>query len=214
MVTATDIELKFHSSVMAKDDLALAKLYDLYSEHIIKCLKNWYPKHANQDEALILEAVNEAFFGYYKNPQTFNPQINTLVRFLEIAADRDIINILNREKKVAQKQNLPEDVELEEKFWNSVKKDVNTTDGQLIHDQSLAIIDKELAIHFNTEMDVKLAKLVLAGERETAPYSEVLNINELSIEKQRKEVKKHKDRIKIALKRNKIESKLKNQLHE
>lgn len=205
-------ELELHRAVMDKDDLALAKIFGLYSDHLIACLKRWFPKPARQDEALVLEAVNEAFWGYYKNPVTFNPKKNTLERFLEIAADRDMRNILQREKKHFKKRNLPQDVELEEKFWNSVKKDEGSPDEQLIHNQSIEILHKELSNYFTNELDVRLAKLIIAGERETSTFSELLKIEELTIEKQRIEVKKHKDRIKKVLERNQIESKLKNLL--
>ena len=209
MTKATAKEIEYHNLILAEDDLALAKLFDFYGEKITASLKSWYSKYARQDEVLILEAVNEAFWGYYKNPHTFNPEHSTLKRFLEIAAERDLKNILEREKKYFKKQNLPEDVELEEKYWNSIKKDETLSDSQLIFEESLKLINNELAIYFDNETDICLAKLILTGERETETFSNLLGLEKLTIEEQRAEVKKHKDRIKKVLERNQVELKLK-----
>src|SRR5436190_11891615 len=98
MAKATEQDIKIHNSILAKNDLALAMLFDLYGESIIGSLKKWYSKVAANDEDLIKAAVYEAFLGYYQNPNTFNPELNGLLRFLEIAAERDLINLIKKEK--------------------------------------------------------------------------------------------------------------------
>lgn len=207
---ATTTEMDLHSSVKQKDDLALSKLYDLYGDSIVKSLKRWFPKIAIKDESFILEAINEAFFGYYKNPDTFNPQINSLNRFLEVAAERDLINILNREKKHSNRQDLPDNVELQENFWNRWVENKGWTDGEIIERETIALINIELQAHFSDNSDVIMAKMVLSGERDTSEFSSILDIEHLPIESQREEVKKHKDRIKKVLERNQVELKIKN----
>lgn len=209
MAKAKNRELELHNSILGGDDLALSKLYDLYSETVIGLLKSWYPKAAKMDEAFFYEAINEAFLGYFKNPQTYDPERNTLQRFLEIAAERDLINILVREKKHLETKKAPEDVELEEKFWNSITKETKTADGSLLFEEAMGILNRELSTHFDNELDIKLAKLVISGERETTAFSVVLEIESLNIDKQREEVKRHKDRIKKVLERNEVEVKLK-----
>lgn len=79
---ASPKEQRLYHAIVNGDDLALSKLYDLYGKEIIGSLKSWYRKSANKDDAPIFEAVNEAFFGYYKNPTTFNPKLNTLKRLV------------------------------------------------------------------------------------------------------------------------------------
>jgi|ERR1051326_8555567 hypothetical protein len=209
MAKKVDKSGELHQLILKGDGLALSKLYDLYGAEVIRKLKGWYRKLAKTDTALFVEAVNEAFLGYYRNPFTFDPNKNTLLRFLEIAAERDLKNILVREKKHLETQKVPDNVELEEKFWNSISKNAKMPDGQLIFNESMALINKELANHFDNDLDLKLAKLVIAGERETDVFSGVLEIEELEIAEQRSEVKKNKDRIKKVLERNGVEEKLK-----
>lgn len=208
MATATIKEIQLHNSIKEKDDIALSKLYDMYGDYLVKTIKARYPK-SYQDESFAFEAVNEALFGYFNSPDTFDPQLNTLKRFLEIAAERDILNLLQKEKKHSKKINLPDDVELHENFWNSIVKEENLPDSDLISSQSLKKVEQELEKHFNKE-DLLLAKMVLIGERSTEVFSKVLKIEGLTIEEQKNEVKKVKDRIKKVIERNQIETKLKN----
>jgi hypothetical protein len=206
---ATDKELEQHALIISRNDFALAKLFDELGDHIVAALKKWYEKVANMDEGLILEAVNEAFWGYYKNPETFNPNQNTLLRFLEIAAERDLKNILEREKKHLKKINIPENVELEENYWNSITRVNQSTDGSLIEEEALKQVKAELSKHFKTEIDIELAKHILFGERQTEVFSKLLNIETLDVNDQKKQVKKHKDRIKAILTRHEVEAKIK-----
>jgi len=206
---ATTEERRLHSAVLTGDDLALSKLYTLYGESIIERLIILYRTVAKKDEDLIFEAVNEAFWGYYNNPTNFDPEQSTLKRFLEVAAERDLKNILAKEKKHFGKRELPEDVELQEKFWNSIVGTTETTDTNIIQEEVMKATDKELANHFKTSLDITLAKLVLQKERETDVFIKALGIEGLSLEEQRVEVKRHKDRIKKVLERNQVEQNLK-----
>src|SRR5689334_2057725 len=123
MKRKTDNGIELHQLILKGDDLALSKLFDLYGGSVARKLKNWYQSTANADAALIYEAVNEAFLGYFRNPYTFDSRISTLERFLEVAAERDLKNILVREKKHLALKKTPIDVELHEKLWNSIAKE-------------------------------------------------------------------------------------------
>lgn len=204
--------IALHELIMAGDDLALLKLYDQYGDSIVLSLRSWYPNVAQKDLTHILEAVNEAFLGYYKNPSTFDPNKGNIKRFLEIAAERDLINLLQKEKKHNGKINLPEDVELEEKLWNSITEDTQPADVGLIMQEMMDIVDSELSNYFSTDSDILVAKMILQGIRETWSFAEALQIVELEPEEQRREVKKAKDRINKVIERNKVVSKLKNLL--
>jgi RNA polymerase sigma-70 factor (ECF subfamily) len=206
--------LELHLLIKVGNDLALAKLYDCYGGDIVSALRRWYPNLAKDDNDYFLEAVNEAFFGYYKNPYTFDPGKSTLKRFLEVAAERDLLNILEREKRHTGKENLPEDVELEEIFWNTIKRDTQSIDEKIIARETMDWIHKELANHFPLETDLVLAKMILQGVRETDAFAEALQIEKLQREEQKKEVKRHKDRIIKVMERNQVVLKIKKYCNE
>lgn len=208
-IKATAGEIELHKAITEGDNIALSRLYDLYGAKVTSSLKSWYPKFAAKDDAQILEAVNDAFWGYSKNPSTYDIHVSSLQRFLEMAAERDLKNILAREKKHANREELPDTVELQEKFWNRITENGSPTDGEVIESELLADVNNELASYFKNETDVHLAKLVMIGERETEVFSELLQIGHKTIEEQRSEVKKHKDRIKKVLERNDVEAKIK-----
>lgn len=206
---ATPKELELHHAVKNGDDIALSRLYDLLSNAIFRSVRYKFYTVASRDEALIEEAVTEAFYGYYKNPFTFDPHQCTLEDFLKNAAKRDLLNILQREKKHANRKDLPEDVELEEKFWNSIIESYDSADSTMITDEIMNSVQQLLEHHFTGERDVLLAKIVLLQDVKTEHSSEILQMDHLDITDQRKEAKKHKDRIKKVLERNDIESKIK-----
>jgi RNA polymerase sigma-70 factor (ECF subfamily) len=204
-----DDGLELHLLIKEGNDLALTKLYDYYGAGIVLALRQWYPTLAKKDSDYFLEAVNEAFFGYYKNPYIFDPGKGTLKRFLEVAAERDLLNILEREKRHAGKENLPEDVELEEIFWNTMKRDTQSIDEEIIARETMDWVHNELANYFPLETDIVLAKMILKGVRETDAFAEVLQIEKLQKEEQKKEVKRHKDRIIKVMERNQVVLKIK-----
>jgi len=209
---ASPAEVGLHALILAGDSLALSKLYDSCGERIVGLLSSRYRQTAAKDEALILAAVNEAFFGYHKNPATFDPEKGTLQRFLEVAAERDLLNLLAKEAKQGEKQNLPDDVELEVNFWNSIKKDQDGPENQMIAKETMDMVATELCVHFPSAADRALAVMVLAGERETSAYADVLQIRNLTQQEQKDEVKRVKDRIKKVLERKDVVVKIKDLL--
>ncbi len=209
---ATSRELELHLAIKGASDIALSKLYYMYGIQIERILKYKYQTAAKRDEANILEAVNEAFLGYYRNPDTFNPEKFTLLSFLIVAADRDLQNILMKEKKHLNRKDLPEDVELQEKFWNTTIKPQSSTDDTIQIEEAMIAIQNLLGDLFTNDRDITLAWMILAVERDTELYIELLDINSLTVAEQRVEVKKHKDRIKKVLERNDVENRIKNLL--
>jgi RNA polymerase sigma-70 factor (ECF subfamily) len=206
---ATPKELELHYAVKKGDDIALSRLYELLGNAVFRTVRYKFYSIARKDEALIEEAVNEAFYGYYKNPHTFDPRQCTLLDFLKNAAKRDLLNILQREKKHANRKDLPEDVELEEKFWNSIIESYDSTDSTMITDEMMNTVQQLLEHYFTGEKDIRLAKIVLSQDVKTEHSSEILEIEQLNIIDQRKQVKTHKDRINKVLERNDIKNKIK-----
>jgi len=205
-------ELELHSLIQKDDDVALMELFEIHGETIMIKLKSWYKSVL--DEALILEAVNEAFFGYYKNPNTFNPKKGTLSRFLEVAAERDLKNILQKENRRGKKIDLPEDVELQEKMWNSILSESEASDSAIVMTETYSKVEEFLQGYFLNSVDVELARLILMKERANTEFVKVLNIDSLSPQDQTKEVKRNKDRIKKVISRNNIEEQLRAIIYE
>ncbi|HVX01396.1 MAG TPA: hypothetical protein VHA52_13315 [Candidatus Babeliaceae bacterium] len=204
-----DRSLAIHQLIQSGDTIALAKLYDEYGGNIINVLRIDFPDLADQDESYLFEAVNDALMGYYNNPNTFDPTQKSLKNFLILAAKRDLLNIIERNKKHNKKINLPTDVEVEENIWNRIKKSSQSPDAEIIQSESINLVDEELGKYFTNVTDIELAKMVIRGERETDAFAIVLQIEALEKVKKQEVVKRNKDRIKKILERDRIELKLK-----
>jgi hypothetical protein len=205
--SANDLEL--HQLILSSNDLALGKIYDAYGQIIADKLKALYNKTARTDHALIYEAVSEALWGYFRNPSTFDPHKKSLLGFLEIAAERDLLNILERQKKHLEFEIVPKNVELGEILRNSSMSDAHSADKELIMNESIHLVEKELAKYFPHPRDIVLARMVITGVRETEAFALELGIAGWDLVEQQAEVKRNKDRIKRVLERNSIIEKLK-----
>lgn len=199
MAQATPDEIELHNLTLDGDEIAFSKLYTLYSESIFHSLKRFYPAIAKKDDAIIMEAVSDGFLGYYQNPSTFNPQVSTLEKFLRLACERDLINIIDKEERKIKKMRF---VEVEEDFWNRKVGSEENPETILLQKESEQAETSQLQNVLKNDVDVELSKLILNGERKTEMFSKVLQIENLSFSEQQKIVKQNKDRIKVSLKRN------------
>lgn len=147
-----------------------------------------------RDEHLIDDAVTEALIDYLKMPEKFDPGKAGLLAYLEMAAQGDLKNMIAKRRRRSRRLRSLELVELHGRGGK---------EGTDAHDATKTIeaqeLSKRISQHFSDPMDLELVELIVAQERSTESYAEVLGIQDLPIEDQRREVKRHKDRIKKRL---------------
>jgi RNA polymerase sigma-70 factor (ECF subfamily) len=88
-----------------------------------------------------------------------------------------------------------DDVEVESISGNITVDKPNSR--SMISERTLKDLDKI----FDNHRDRKLVELIVDGVRSTADFIDILGLHSLSIKEQRREVKRHKDRIILRLKR-------------
>jgi RNA polymerase sigma-70 factor, ECF subfamily len=197
MAQATTEELELHNLIGAGDDLAFAKLCDFYLESTIKKVRQFNWQIYLSDRSLITEVVIDSFYGYLYNPGKFNPDKQTLERFLVTDSEGDLKNAWVKRKKRQQKfEGIKNEVEFEEQFGI---RNLNTPSQIIIDEEADFVLNNELKKHFDSEKDIEIANLILSKERDTNVYAEVLKITHLRFEEQQKEVKRIKDRVKKVL---------------
>ena len=205
MAKATSDEIELHKLIQSGDDLAFAKLCDTYLEPTIKKIQHFNWKIHLKDSSLITEVVIDSFYDYLYNPEKFNPEKQTLEKFLVIDAEGDLKNAWAKKKRHRAKfEVIKNGVEFGEQFGNSETgkiRNLNTPSQILIEKESDKILNVELKKHFDSERDIEMANLILARERDTSVYAAVLEITDLNFEEQQLEVKRNKDRIKKVLNR-------------
>jgi hypothetical protein len=205
MAQATSDEIELHKLIQSGDDLAFAKLCDKYLEATIKKVRNFNWQMHLSDSSLITEVVIDSFYGYLYNPDKFNPEKQMLEKFLVIDAEGDLKNVWAKKKNYQNKfEVIKNDVEFDEQFGKSESgkvRNLNTPNQILINNEASKILEAELKKHFNADKDIEMANLILAKERDTSLYAEVLGITHLEFEEQQQEVKRNKDRIKKVIDR-------------
>lgn len=205
MAQATPDEIELHNLIKSGDDLAFAKLCDKYLEPTIKKVRQFNWQIQLNDSSMIATVVVDSFYGYLYNPEKFNPEKQTLERFLVIDAEGDLKNAWAKKKKHQQTfEVIKNEVEFDEQFGNSESgkiRNLNTPSQMMIDKEADEILTTELKKHFDSEKDIEMANLILSKERDTNAYAEILEITHLQFEKQQQEVKRNKDRIKKVLNR-------------
>ena len=184
-----------HVRLLARDVTAPAELAEAYLVIVTRHLRIKFA--SVQDDALFNEAAADAILGYCKSPQSYDPTKRGLPGFLRMAAERDLLNLLRRERPHLKSEISTEDVEQAAQTGNITWKEGLQYD---LEDSLVAQIDHERAAQdlwnrFRDPRDRKMLELMQKGERRTSKYAEILKITVLSSAEQRKMVKQHKDRI-------------------
>jgi len=182
---------EIHRRLIEGDPVAPAELAEQVYPMLEKTLSADNP--AINDPDLISDACVEAFMNYVKKPATFDPTKRGLVGYLVMSAKGDLINTLSKLKRDAQKGNSGNRVELAELAGNEYTEPQIERQWDRIRDQ--------LDIVFTDPKDKEAALLIIDGERSTQVFASVLECGGSSTEETEKVVKRHKDRIKAAMKR-------------
>jgi RNA polymerase sigma-70 factor (ECF subfamily) len=184
-----------HERLQRGDRLASEELARLLLPALLEEVSRRFPR---TDEQLISDGVIDAVLDYCEVPDQFDPGKEVpLDRFLSTAAWRNVDNLLiserrrkEREKKAGRKKR-EADVALDPAARNIQREEQEQCDKRKA--ALLAALDDP--------KDREIMALRLEGVRDTAAYARILNITDLPIQRQREEVKRHKDRITRFLRR-------------
>ena len=183
-----------HKRLCEGDLTAFAELAEEVMESLVEKLSRKYPNLRDPD--LPTEAVADALMDYSKRPEQFDPTQRSLFGFLVMAAEGDLKNALARIARRRDKEIQLEPVEVDEFGGNTIDRTSELDeriDFERIRDSLNELLDDP--------KDRAVVKLMMEGERATEVFAQVLELEALSEDQQRTEVKKNKDRIKKRLQR-------------
>lgn len=200
MPAASNTEKEIHQLILGKDELAFAKLCDIYFEPVYKHIKTYNHGAFQEEETLLMDLVTDAFMAYFKSPHKYNPDKLGLESFLVMDVEGNLKNELEKISR-RNKKNIKV-VGLYPEIGNSIIKDDEPDPAQqLIFKETAEILNLRLSELFNDEKDIQVAQLMLSGERRTTEYISLLGLEELNTAEQNLEIKRRKDRIDKTLKR-------------
>lgn len=200
MAAASDKERNIHALILVKDDLAFARLCDEYYEPVFAKVKHFNPDIFKSDETLLTDVVTDVFLNYFRHPERYQPDKQSLEYFLVMDAEGDLKNAWQKLKRYEKK--LQNSVELDKKNGNSgIEDDAFDPFERLIDKEDRELLEKTLRSIFDSETDVLVAQLMLAGERRSSEYARVMNIGHLPEEARKLQIKQQKDRVDKVIRR-------------
>jgi RNA polymerase sigma-70 factor, ECF subfamily len=198
-------ERVLHQRLLFRDptasEEAARKYLPLIEQHVAARARNIY---RISDRQLIWDAtVNAVMFDYILHPERFDPNKSGLLGYLKRAAERDLMNVIEKDRRQRRGEELHADVEEGIRARNKPSEIARITRNaeeeaisRIQREKSLAALSK-----VGNESDSVLMRLIVEGERSTHKFAAVLGIQGLPISEQRLIVKQHKDRLKVRLKR-------------
>lgn len=92
MAPATSQEMALHSRLLAGDETASAETFERYVDDLVRHLMYRRREIVAHDAALVDEAVSDTLFDYIASPEKYDPQQKSLIAYLYMLAERDLLN--------------------------------------------------------------------------------------------------------------------------
>ncbi len=201
---SNDAEEKIlHQRLLSGDATASEEIAQKYLPLIQRHVAARAHNYGIHDSDLVNDATVEAVFSYIRYPEKFDPSKSGVLGYLKRAAERDLINVAQKDRRRRRGEELQENVEQSILLRNKSSEIDRIRRGS--EDLAIARIEKERGLNrlqsFGSPRDNLLLRLLAEGERRTSKFAALLGIENLPNSEQRKIVKQHKDRLKAQLKR-------------
>lgn len=190
-----------YQRILHGDPIAFARLCELALPHLVAFLRAQFPQlEPHQHEMTAIDCLLD----YHARPEQYDPDRLSLFAYLRMAARHDMLNAIDRENRYERRllsldepatrielteQDSVSSPEFELEQWLQQHTDYS-------RQEILRALDAEL-----DSVDRQLLLLMLDGVRETEPYAAVMDISHHDLVKQRREVKRAKDRLTKKLRR-------------
>ncbi|MER3421189.1 MAG: hypothetical protein C4290_12015 [Chloroflexota bacterium] len=191
-------EARLHQRLLTGDPTVSDAAAHVLLPRIYAALRRRRPEV--RDEHLLEEAAATAILEYLARPDKYDPSKLPLTSYLVMAADRDLLNLLQRERRHQLRVVSLDDVEHAFVAWNDEQDDADAIElpPGLTREQVLQALRDKVQDERDRQV---LYLMVVVEERRTEVYARVLGIEHLPWPEQRREVKRVKDRITKALRR-------------
>jgi RNA polymerase sigma-70 factor (ECF subfamily) len=188
------LSLALHEALRRNDPTAPSKLADLLLCPLVRKLTKAFPNLPDPDT--VEDAAIAAMMSYLQRPEQFAPGKSSLLSYLTMSARGDLLNSLKKNGRRKAREVPLDDVELADRSRNNEWGETGeASSGPQI--AMMRVVEEQL----EDQVDRKLVELMLAGERRTSVFAEVLGISDRTASEVRKIVKRHKDRLKKYLQR-------------
>ena len=175
-----------HERLLEGDPVAPAELITAVFDSLVLHLRKKHP--GVDDLELLYDSVTDALFAYVKEPRKFDPSKRGLFGYLQMSAERDLLNLLAKRDRRGYREEVVDDVELLAPDGNIELEILARLDAERLRE--------EIAQLFPDPRDRRVVDLMIDGERSTEAFVETLELGGESMIEQRRQVKRAKDRVK------------------
>jgi hypothetical protein len=187
-----------HRRLRKRDPVGPANFADAFLKPLIAWLQ---ATHYGVDPMVCAEAAGEAIIGFLNNPTGYDPQQLGVEAFLRMAAQRDLQNLLRKERRHQRNR----------RDWNVVEQ--TSEDGKYLRrddDPSLPLQIEEArkrqappdAVWQKlTDEERRVWEQMQQGERRHSVFAVILGVSHLPVREQKRAVKRVKDRLKKRMQR-------------
>ena len=198
---------ELHERLLAGDPTLLGDVATLVRDHLVVQLG---AKLRGVDEHIIQEAANDALLEYGKSPGQANATSGAgVMGFLVLRGESRAKNALKRERRRQVVEGsfalglgpgrVDNPVELLPTHREHDTEPLPDPSPDPLEDLDRRDRKSEVLDAATNAVDRQLIQLMLDGERSTSEFVRVLGIGDKSLPDQRRIVKQHKDRLKVAL---------------
>lgn len=191
-------ERLLHQRLLQGDPVAPPELAEKYLMLTLKKVRSKLGSIAVQEPTIIEDAAIDAILCYAERPEKYNPDRLRLQSYLVMVATADALNAWQKIKRKNRRELSLADVEVDQRMRNNLIEANNDDPDRpgLPNDWK-----QQVSNLFTDLRDHEVLELIITGERRTAVFAKALKLGNLTDEDTRREVKRHKDRIKKRLNR-------------
>jgi RNA polymerase sigma-70 factor (ECF subfamily) len=184
--------LRLHRRLLERDPLAPADFAVVFLKPLIAWLKTTNP---GIDPMAYEEAAEEAIICFLKHPTAYDPQRLGLEAFLRMAARRDLLNLLRKERRYQQYRRDWKVVEQASAAGKYLGRDDDPSLPMQIEEARQQQAPPDAVWQQLTDAERRVWKQMQKGERRHEVFAVLIGVTHLPIAEQRREVKRVKDRL-------------------
>jgi RNA polymerase sigma factor (sigma-70 family) len=174
---------------LSLDPVAPSDLVVAYLEY----LTNWLvARNRHVPEDVCASAAEDAILALIKCPRSYDPTKKSLTAYLRMSANGDFLNLLKRDEKHRHNisfEIVEESPESRNYLWDEASDPATKLEQKLtLLETQGQVMNRMLANQLNAQEEAVL-RLMIDGERKTEAFANVMGINEMPIENQRRAVK-------------------------
>jgi RNA polymerase sigma-70 factor, ECF subfamily len=192
--------LALHQRLLGHDPTTANDLADAYLERLVLWLGEIAPKVS---EDIRLEAAEDTILALLRKPESYSPELQSLEVYLRMSARGDMLNLLSKERRHKKREVPCRSVELLPDAGKYLGRQDDPALPLRLAEEMQSRLDTipESVRRKLSETDLRALELILQKERRDAVFAEVYGLLHLPKAEQKRNVKRHKDRLKKVLKR-------------